>query len=140
MDFDFPQMDTKTRSEKGVDMTVRDLAGKPLLNAQGDKIILTLLGPDSAKYRAMQRDEVRDRLRRQSAGEPDLSPEEQEQGIIDFLVGCTIDWKGVTAGGKPVPFSPEAARQFYQVYPAIRDQVDAFTANRTAFSLASKRN
>ena len=64
---------------------------------------------------------------------------EDEGDLVDLLATCTMGWNGVLEKGKkqPVPFSQEACRQLYKSFPVIRDQVDAFIANRANFILAS---
>jgi hypothetical protein len=135
--FDLAGMETRTLSQNGADMTVQNMAGDPLKNSKGEAVLLTLLGPDSDTYREKTRAQVRARIARQSAGETaDFATEETE--ILDVLVACVVGWKGLLdKDGKPVPFTPEAARTLLVQYPLIRDQVDLFIARRGNFILAS---
>ncbi|NAZ37147.1 hypothetical protein [Rubellimicrobium sp. CFH 75288] len=137
LDFDLPGLDTKTLSEQGVPMPVLDPAGRPALDRQGRPITITLLGPDSDRYRAAARAQLRRRIQRASAGqEPDFAEEEAE--IIAILADCTLGWEGVcTPDGEPIPCTVAAAAEIYRRYPLIRDQADRFIGDRTRFTKAS---
>jgi hypothetical protein len=135
--FDLAGMETRTLSQTGADMLVRNLAGDPLKNSLGEDVVLTLLGPDGDVYREQTRNQVRARVARNAAGNEATFAEEDAE-IIDMLVACTVGWKGVLgADKKPVPFTPDAVRELYVNYPLVRDQVDLFIARRANFIMAS---
>lgn len=138
MDFDIPGMDTKTLSEEGVDMAVKNLSGKPMTTKDGKPITIKLLGPDSIAYRKANRDLVRKRVRAANAAEPEPSFEENEAESIALLASLTVGWHGITNGkGEPVACTREAAAALYERFPAIRDQVDVFVAQRGNFVSAA---
>lgn len=138
MQFDLGQVDTKTRSEDGVDMPVKLLSGAPLIAKNGQPVSIVLLGPDSKKYKAVMRRQVKKRLDRKESPSPDEQIEEAEQDGITMLVACTLGWKNVLdIEGKEIAFSAETARILYGNYPVIADQVDLFVTNRANFLLAS---
>lgn len=138
MDFDFPGMDTKTLSEEGVDMTVKNLSGKPLTTKDGKPVTIKLLGPDSIAYRKANRDMVRKRVRAASASEPEPTFEEGEAESVALLASLTVGWSGiVNSKGEPVPCTRDAAISLYDRFPAIRDQVDVFVAQRGNFVSAA---
>ncbi|CAB4122368.1 hypothetical protein UFOVP32_13 [uncultured Caudovirales phage] len=139
MNFDLPGMDTKTLSEEGVPMIVKKInSDMPLLDKNGDPVTITVLGPDSIKYRSLSRAQVRKRVQRAAAGNMEVNFEEDEGDALDILVACTIAWTGVnTPAGDAIPCTPEAVRNLYTVYPVIRDQVDLFSAQRVNFTKAS---
>jgi hypothetical protein len=143
MDFDFASVDTKTLSEKGVPVTIRRLDGQPLLDRDGKEVQITLLGPDSAKYRALTRENVRKRLERRAQGAVPLTVEEVdevENDSIEILAVCTASWSGVnTPQGEPIDCTVDNARKLYLNYPVIREQVDAFIGNRANFIQASSK-
>ena len=140
MDFHLPGLDTKTLSEEGVDMPVKTLKGDTLKDKDGKPVTLKVLGPDSAKYRALTRAQIRKRIQRSSvpgaAGEATF--EEDEADALGILVACTVGWSGINGkDGQPVPFSADACRTLYTNFPAIRDQVDVFVTQRVNFTMAS---
>ncbi|CAB5220410.1 hypothetical protein UFOVP233_69 [uncultured Caudovirales phage] len=143
MDFALPGMDTKTLSEEGVEMVVRRIGSdEPLIGKDGTTVKIKLLGPDSTKYRALSRAQVRKRLSRMAAaGTPADSDDyaaEDEASTLSVLAACTVDWTGImTTKGEAIPCTPETALALYTGFPAIRDQVDYFMAQRGNFTKAS---
>lgn len=137
MDFDLPGMDTKTRSEEGVDMTVLHITTRqPMTGRDGKTVTIKLLGPDSVQYRKETRSAVRKRLRSAVSNEADPADtfDADEAESIDMLARCTLGWTGIcTTKGEPIPCTPETAAALYTGFPAIRDQVDSFIAVRTNF-------
>lgn len=139
MDFNLPGMDTRTLSEAGVQMQVKSLQGDILKGKDGQPVTLTLLGPDSDKYRAMTRAQVRKRFSRMSASDAAKDTfAEDEADALEILVACTVDWSGIlTTKGEPIPCTPETVRALYSGFPVIRDQADVFMASRANFTKAS---
>lgn len=139
MDFNLPGMDTRTLSEAGVDMQVKSLQGDILKDKDGKPVTLKLLGPDSDKYRALTRAQVRKRFQRASS--PDATKDtfaEDEADALEIMVACTVGWSGIlTTKGEPIPCTPETVRALYTNFPAIRDQADVFMASRANFTKAS---
>ena len=139
MDFNLPGMDTRTLSEEGVDMQVKSLQGEHLKDADGKPVTLKLLGPDSDKYRAMTRQQVRKRFSRAAGADATKDTfAEDEADALNILVACTVGWSGVnTTKGEPIPCTPDTVRALYTNFPAIRDQADVFMATRANFTKAS---
>jgi len=138
--FDLDVIDTKTRSESGVPMTVKALDGSPLKNSTGGAVTITVKGPDSADYTRLLRAQIKKRMAR--SGVPtDEQMAEDETDLIELLAACTTGWSGMLDRNaqEPVPFTVEACRQLYRSFPVIRDQVDNFIANRANFTLASSK-
>lgn len=139
MDFNLPGMDTRTLSEAGVDMQVKSLQGDILKDKDGKPVTLKLLGPDSDKYRALTRAQVRKRFQRASS--PDVARDtyvEDEADALEIMVACTVGWSGIlTTKGEPIPCTPDTVRALYTNFPAIRDQADVFMASRANFTKAS---
>lgn len=143
--FDLDAVDTKSRSEAGVAMTVKTLTGTPLLNSEGKEVSIVVKGPDSAEYARLIRAQVKKRMAR-SGAPTDEQFTEDEGDLIELLVACTVGWSGILkkpggdeAGASSVKFTPDACRDLYRSFPVIRDQVDAFIANRANFTLASSK-
>jgi hypothetical protein len=98
---------------------------------------ITLAGPEHPKRRTMvfaaQR---RARVRMQKIGRLDFAdPEEDEQAGIDMAVACTLGWRGIEEGGKPVQFSEAAARDIYtrKGFTWIRRQVQDALGDQALF-------
>lgn len=143
--FDLDAIDTKSRSEAGVAMTVKKLDGSPLLNSRGGFVQIVLRGPDSLVYSQLVRAQVKKRMARSGIPTEEQS-QEDEADLVELLVSCTMGWSGIlkkageneTEGGS-ITFSADACRDLYRAFPVIRDQVDAFIANRVNFTLASSK-
>ena len=142
MDFDFASIDTKKLSESGVPLSLLKLDGKPLTDKDGNAVTVTLLGPDSAKYRALTRENIRRRLEKRALGSvaSEVDVDEVERETLEILAVCTVAWQGVnTPQGESIPCTPENARKLYEAYPVIREQVDGFIGNRANFIPASSK-
>lgn len=142
MDFDFAQIDTRKHSEQGMPLTIRKPDGTVLHDKDGKPVSIMLLGPDSSKYRQVTRDSVRKRLAQRASGNAaqvsDADIEEAERDAIELLVACTVSWLGVyTPQGEAIPCTPDNARALFVAYPVVREQAEAFIANRVHFTPAS---
>lgn len=141
MNFDLNDIDTKKLSEAGVALQIKRLDGTPLVNAAGESVTITLLGPDSAKYRALTRESIKKRLDRRVTGASDVTMDDLDQierETIEILVVCTVGWTGVrTPEGETIACTQDNARRLYENYPVVREQVDAFVGNRANFLQAS---
>lgn len=141
MNFDLAEIDTKTLSDKGVDMVVTKLnSDEPLLAKNGKPVTIIVLGPDSDVYRDISRTQVKKRLRQQADNKKigDIDLEDIESEALAMMVSCTVGWKNVLdLEGKEIPFTAEGARSLYSNYPIVREQVDAFVVNRAHFIKAS---
>lgn len=140
MDFALPGMDTKTLSDEGVAMPIKDIkTGLPLNGADGQPVTITVLGPDSKANRMAARAAVRKRLRSMTIAETVGANEgaafdAEEAESIDMLASITVGWTGIcTTKKEPIPCTKETAAELYRAFPAVRDQVDAFVASRLNF-------
>lgn len=137
MDFALPGMDTKSLSEEGVAVTIKDIkTAKPLIGKDGKPVTITVMGPDSKAYRMQTRDAVRKRLR--SAQTTDATTDDafdaDEAEAVDMLARITKSWTGIcNTEGNPIPCNTDAARALFAAFPAVRDQVDAFVSSRLNF-------
>lgn len=141
--FDLGEVDTKTRSEEGVAMTIRKLDGTELTR-DGKPVQIFLRGPDSEAYLAGQQAQVRKRLSRAadrgSLKAADIDLDEADRDALELMVSCTVKWDGVkTPDGKPIDCTPDNVRALYQNYPLIREQVDVFITNRAHFIAAPSK-
>lgn len=142
MDFDLDALDTKTPSENGVDMPLKDLAGVQMKDKDGKAVSICLKGPDSDTYRRMTRAQIRKRFDRNGEKlDDDAEAESNENDAIEIMAACTVRWSGINdKAGAAIPCNPKNAVELYKRYPTIRDQVDMFVSARANFSpVSSKR-
>ncbi|HEY6965904.1 MAG TPA: hypothetical protein VI229_00420 [Burkholderiales bacterium] len=153
MKFQLDALDTRTLSERGVDMQVRNIGTNEPLSvtppALGDAeekpvpVSIRLLGPDSDKYLQLQRAVSAARMQRAqdaSRASGALDPAQEMRVIdeeeIDTLSAVTVAWTGVfDAEWKAIPCNAENAAALYRAYPVIRDQAYRFMQMRSNFLL-----
>lgn len=137
MDFNLPGIDTTELAAKGVPVALKRVDGSPLLNALGEPVKLVLLGMDSPAYTKASRELARKRVERAQQGGKSINDDAldaAEQDAVDLLVACTTGWEGVLdSKDKPVPFTTEAVRTFYQRFRPAREQADGAIVDRTRF-------
>lgn len=125
-------LSTLAVSTEGSELTLtHPVTGAPL------PVKITLLGTDSPTFRKAQRAIANRRLKQ--AKKTSITVEEIENEGIDALVSCTVGWSGVEIDGKKLDFNPENVRKLYTDLrlPFIREQVDAFIAERANFMKTS---
>jgi hypothetical protein len=111
--FDIASLDTRSRSEEGVPMTlVHPKTRGPVPRADGSTVNITLLGRCSDTYREKQRELAEKAAEKASRGIR-RSREEIEQDDIELLVACTRDWSIDSMDGQPFPFSKDNARRLW---------------------------
>jgi hypothetical protein len=140
--FDLDAMDTTTLSERGVAFQIMrlDKPTEPLKNRDGSAVMITVLGPDSAKYRHHQNLAVRKRVEEQAAsGSPSIvqTPEQQLADAVNLMAAITTEWTLKNASNEPIPCTHEAAVALYTHFPAIRDQIDQKVSRRANFLVGS---
>lgn len=119
------------------DVSAGDYVVKHPETNQPTPIVVTLAGPEHPNRKKIAYAAQR-RLRKvlQQTGKLQLAdPEEEEGEEVDMLVACTLGWKGISVGGKPLAFSAEAARSLYTDPKRrwLRDQVKAALNEREHF-------
>lgn len=143
MDFQLDAIDTVTLAEDGVYIPLKRLDGEPLLNAKGEPVQLRLHGSDSEAYRKASRALARKRMERAQARKKletvtDADLEAAAAEDLDMIVACTSGWKGILdSNQKPIPFSPEGARELYTRFPVAREQADTAIMDRARFTKGS---
>lgn len=137
MRFDLPAVDILGTSELGAVMPVLGLDGRPVSNAKGAPVTLTLRGHDSQAYaEAVQAQAQAATTRAQShkGPAPAIDFELARQERIQLLVACTVGWSGfIDENHGDVEFSALRAAMLYQQFPVIRDQAERFVHDRTNF-------
>jgi hypothetical protein len=140
--FDLDDMDTTTLSESGVAFQIMrlDRPSEPLRNRDGSAVTVTVLGPDSAKYRHHQNIALRKRIEDAAAsgtGIANVDSEESLSQAINLMAAITTDWTFKNAANQPIPCTHEAAVALYTQFPSIRDQIDQKVSRRSNFLRAS---
>lgn len=133
---DLSTLDTKTAGEKPALLTLQHpVKETPLVN-DDDKTPwqLQLISADSDEYNAVRRNVLTQRIRQSAkTRKPTVTAEQVEADALDMLVACTKGWSGLRLQGKPLEYTPEAARMLYTEYAWIREQADAFINDRANF-------
>lgn len=126
------RFDTLTNANAGVEIELKDLK-----TGMGSGAFVRVLGSDGDVFQRLKSDRTRKIAKRlQETGGESLPQEEIDDMTCEMLAACTINWRGLTDGGKEVPFSLERAKAVYRQYPAIRDQVNIAIGDRSLFLLA----
>lgn len=113
--------------------------GAPILEAETKEPVgLILAGVDSEQYAAA---EVAAARRRQATAEKAgrkwrFTPEMQREEQLEILVACTLGWRNASYGGEK-EFSADRVREMYRNERWIREQAEAFIADRESFAEAS---
>lgn len=112
---------------------------KPLPNADGTPMTVTVYGPYSARYKAVIREQQQARMG-EAVGDAlaPLTPDEIEALSDELMVRCIADWHITLEGDEPLPYSPEAAEQVIAEFPWLRDQINAAMGNVATFLEPSK--
>lgn len=111
--FDISSLETLTRSEAGVDMTLyHPASGNPIVNAEGKPVTITLCGRNSDAFRKASRLVVERQIERNARGvkATDIEAREDE---AEILIACTRAWTFDQMDGQPFPASPENIRRFW---------------------------
>jgi hypothetical protein len=109
--------------------------GSPWLKADGSPVTITAYASDSEPYRKAQHALLNRRIT-QNKGRRDTSrtSEEIEAENVELFARVTVGWDGLTENGQPLEFNRENARRLYATFLFIREQVEAFTAERANFT------
>lgn len=126
---DLNSFDTVTRANEGAQCVLKDIrTGRPT------DAVITLRGMDSEDFQRLKADRARDMAaRRESGNYADLTQEEKDELAIDTLARLTLGWAGLSSDGVPLAFSTAAAKDLYRRFPAVREQVNVFIADRANF-------
>ena len=96
---------------------------------------ITLMGQDSAAYRKLALKKQQAVLSRLSKGKKaaDFKAEQIEADTIDELVALTVTWSGFERGEDEIAPTPANFREIYTEFRWIREQAQAFVADRANF-------
>ena len=134
---DLSKFNVTQQAEIGADLELLDPDNEPLTYGKGKTkkpVTIKLLGTDSKIWRNKNREFQKKRtakMVRNRAKNVDYSVSEKE--ACEMLTACTLGWEGIDANGEKLEFSTEAAFQMYMDHIWIREQADAFIADRANF-------
>ncbi len=127
--FDFASRDVAAKAEEGAELEVLD----PVTN-EPVGVFITLAGADSAIHRKSTATIAKRRLSNTKGfRNRALDPEKFEAEGIEVLAACTLSWKGVIVEGAPLPCGRDNAVRLYTRFPWLREQVDQFVSDRSAY-------
>lgn len=129
---------TGKKSNEGIFFTIKDFDGEPVLNSESKEQRLGVYGRDSSKWKTAMRDAL-DRVReqRRAAGKDekgDLTPDEQESVNKAVAVAITFAAENLEWGDQ-TEFSKELIEEIYTEAPAIREQAEQHSIDRSNFLL-----
>lgn len=127
--FDFATRDVAAKAEEGAELEVLD----PVTN-EPVGVYITLAGADSVVHRKAVANISKRRFNNQKGfRNKGFDPEKMEAESIEILAVCTLSWKGVTVDGDPLPCSRDNAIKMYTRFPWLREQVEQFIGDRSAY-------
>ena len=96
---------------------------------------VTVASIDSRRFLQIKEDLFRPHRRQSAKGEldPQLERDLMAQAVAD---GLLLGWEGLTDGGKPFPYSKDAARQLCKDSPEFTVRVLGFAQDSAAFKAA----
>lgn len=136
--FDLDSLDTTAASSKGATLfLVHPTTREPLMTPATDDaparpVSITLMGLESEKAEAFQREVQRKRLKRGASKKP-ITPEQLEAEAINLLAEVTLAWDGIGKGGEDLECTPANVKMIYKDRKWVRDQVDEFVGDLSNF-------
>lgn len=133
-----------TAAEEGTVYEVKDPNGEPLLQEgstpeKPKPVTITLAGTDSERW--TKAEDIIYNRRQKSSNPRNMfaakTAEEQRQDAAFLLASVTLAWDGVVLDGKPLECTQANAKMLYLKVKMVREQVDAFLADRRNFTKAS---
>jgi hypothetical protein len=126
-------LDPAAAANEGAVLELRNPDGSAMLNGE-QPVTIRLLGTDSDAY-TQASNALTDRAMR-NRGRQVLTAAGLLTDQINLLAKVTVGWWGLEKDGEPFPFTEDNAKALYRV-AFIREQVEAFIADRGNFSKAS---
>jgi hypothetical protein len=139
MSFDLAALDTRTKSEAGMPMTlISPKTLSPILNDAGEPVTITLRGRNSAAYKAVFRT-IQQRSRERANRGITPTDDEQRTDEAEFVSACTVAWTFTDLDGAPFPCTPENIHKLWNDprFTWILEQATRFAANDGNFILSA---
>lgn len=144
---DLKGLRTKETATTGVKYQLRHPGTDEPMADAGKPVTITLAGQDSTQYRTALRKrsarmiaEAQGTRRRKgpSESEAEVMAEQAETDTLAMIVACTLAWERIGFEEAELACTPENAAKLYTECPWIREQAEAFVADRANFLPASK--
>lgn len=127
---DLTQLDAEiAKDETGVLVPLFQKNGDPYTAADGAPSTVTVVGSESARYRAAKSDIMRRALNQRRTK---LEPADIARNRVDLAVAAVIEWAGWEAGGKPAACTPDNVRSLMRA-EHILEQVEAGISGHADF-------
>lgn len=120
---------TDEANEMGVPMVLVDpSSGEDVLNNEGKKMTIYLVGTDSRQFSEFQ---VRNASKYRGKKTPSVGQMKKDQR--DLLACCTTRFENIVIDGSTVDYSHKSAMDLYERLPWVKEQVDEFINERANF-------
>ena len=129
---DLQAFDTVTAANEGRWLTLKTPDGTET------DVRLRLAGADSDLYRAAERAAADRRFALGREAAQSITKADLDAEYLDRVARCTLDWEGLTDGGKPLEFTAANVRRLYESAPVVLEQAGAFLHERSRFLTPSK--
>lgn len=138
---DLSNLDTSALAEAGAELLLTHPdTGEPLLDeATGESVTITVLGKDSKSYRQKSHELSSRQLNKRigaaqnGQGKIKINTVELDNNVLELLAFSTREWKHIQVGKQELPCTFDNAKMLYTRFPWIREQVDAFVADRANY-------
>jgi len=113
---------------------VHPSTGLPLENKDGEEMALLVIGTDHDDYQKLNNELLNKRLKKSAQSRKvSITAEEVNAESLQRTVACIVGFKNLQVDGEPLEFSKKNAEALLKEYPAIREQVEEFVAERANF-------
>ena len=127
--FDFASRDVAAKAEEGAELEVLDP-----VTGEAVGVYITLAGADSAVHRKAAVNASKRRLNSQKGfRNKGFDLEKMQEESIEIFAACTLSWRGVQVDGALLPCSRDNAIKMYTRFPWLREQVEQFIGDRSAY-------
>ena len=124
---EFDKLATTASHEAGAEVNILS----PVDGSKTD-VFIKIQGADSKAWRREKKRQTSKIIAAKAEGK--LEELDYDQMDVDSLVAITLDWKGITKGGKKYECTPENARALYEQSPSIVEQLLRFLGDTANFT------
>lgn len=132
-------MDLKDFTPKSGEIVVEikhPVSKEPLINDDGSAMTITLYAQHSKDYKKVQRDLVKQRLKKaEETGNKEFDYEEMEELALTLMAKVTKSWN-ITFGGVKPKLTEKKAREIYEEVFWMKDQIDEAASKSLDFMKA----
>jgi len=124
---EFDKLATTASHEAGAEVNILS----PVDGSKTD-VFIKIQGADSKAWRKEKKRQTSKIIAAKAEGK--LEELDFDAMDVDALVAITMDWKGITKGGKKFDCTPENARALYEQSPPIVEQLLRFLGDTANFT------